>query len=180
VTGPDPAPAASPPPVARPRRRRGLWIALVASLAVNVFLVGWVASSWVHGPRFGPGARWGAPPPSTMAFQHRRAARALSGDQRDAANRIWRENFAELRNRAHALRDAHVELRNAYAADQADAKSLADAVAKFKASADGLFDHINATLQKIATALPADARKAYFSAGFARRERRGERPPRNQ
>jgi hypothetical protein len=45
MSGPIEPVAAPPPPT--PRRRRGLWIALIASLAVNVFLVGWVASSWV-------------------------------------------------------------------------------------------------------------------------------------
>lgn len=165
--------AASPAPP--PRRRRGLWIALIASLAVNVFLVGWVASSWVYGPRFGPGAQWAPPPGTGMAFQHRRALRALSNDHRQTADRIWRENFAETRDRVRALRQAHVDLRTAYVADQADAKSLADAVAAFKAKADGALDHVNATLIKIATALPAEARKAYFNAGFPRRDR--ERRP---
>jgi len=156
-------------PAAPPRRRRGLWIALIASLTVNVFVVGWVASSWVYGPRFGP-MRW-APPPAAMAFQHRRALHALSGSERQTADRIWRENFPEMRERVRALRQAQVDLRTAYVADQADAKSLADAVAAFKAKADGVLDHVNATLIKIATALPAEVRKAYFSAGFPRRDR---------
>jgi uncharacterized membrane protein len=167
-------PAALPPP----RRRRGLWIALIASLAVNVFLVGWVASSWVYGPRFAPGVRATTATGSPFSFHHRRALRTLSGTEREIAERVWRENFPELRERARALRQAHLDMRAAFAADQADAKSLGDAVAAFKEKANAMFDHANATLLNIATALPADARKAYFSAGFPRprgRERRSER-----
>ena len=177
---PPPGPPPAGAPAAPPGWRRALWIALIASLAVNVFLVGWVAASWVHGPRFGPWARSGGPPPSTMAFHHQRAVRALNAGQRDAVDRIWRENVAELRARAKALRDAHFDLRKAYAADRADAKSLAEATAQFKAKTDSLLDHVSATLAKIATALPAEARKAYFNAGFARRERRRERQERQE
>jgi uncharacterized membrane protein len=166
------APAAPAPP-ARPKRRRGLWIALLASLAVNLFLVGWVASSWVYGPRMGLFARGIAPPTVGMAFLHRRALHALSGDERQTADRLWREGFADTRERLRALRQAHLELRSAYVADQADAKQLADAVAKFKTRADAVFEAVNATLIKIATALPAESRKAYFNAGFPRRRERG-------
>jgi uncharacterized membrane protein len=174
MSGPIEPVAAPPPPT--PRRRRGLWIALIASLAVNVFLVGWVASSWVYGPRFLPGPRMSATTGSPFSFQHRRASRALSGDERALVNRLWRENYAELRTRAQALRDAHIAMRTAFTADEADAKSLADAVTAFREKANAMFDHANATLLKIAAALPGDSRKVYFNAGFPRpRERRAPR-----
>lgn len=178
MSGPiEPSAPATPAP---PRRRRGLWIALIASLAVNVFLVGWVASSWVYGPRFVPGMRAAMTTTSPFSFQHRRALRALSGSERETAERVWRENFAEIRERARALRQAHMDMRTAFAADQADAKSLGDAVAAFREKANAMFDQANATLLKIAAALPPEARKKYFSAGFPRprgrdRERRSER-----
>ncbi len=167
-------------PVAAPPRRRGLWIALIASLAVNVFLVGWVASSWVYGPRFLPGPRMAASAGSPFSFQHRRAMRALPGSEREVANRVWREHFAELRERAQALRDAHMAMRAAFAADQADAKSLGDAVAAFREKANAMFDQVNATLIKIATALPAEQRKAYFNAGFPRPRYRHREPRRER
>jgi len=167
------------PPAPPPRRRRGLWVALIVSLAVNVFLVGWVASSWVYGPRFVPGVRAAAATGSPFSFQHRRALRALSGTERETVERLWRENVPELRERARALREAHMSMRAAFAADQTDAKALDDAVAAFKEKANAMFDHANATLLKIAAALPAESRKAYFNAGFPRprvrdRERRPE------
>lgn len=168
--------AATPPP----RRRRGLWIALIASLAVNVFVVGWVASSWVYGSRFLPHPRAAASAGSPFSFQHRRALRALSGDQRETANKVWRENFAELRTRALALRQAHIDMRTAFGADQADAKTLGDAVAAFREKANALFDHANATLLKIAAALPAEQRKAYFNAGFPRPRNRHREPRRER
>jgi uncharacterized membrane protein len=176
MTEPAATPATPAPPA---RRRRGLWIALIASLAVNVFVVGWVASSWVYGPRFVPGARLAPPGGSGIAFQHRRALRALSGNDRQAAERLWRESFPELRDKLRALRQAHLDLRGAFAAERADAKSLGDAVAALKTSANGVFDHANATLLKIATTLSPEARKAYFSAGFPRpRDRDRPRPER--
>ncbi len=175
MSGPVEPVAAPPPP--RPRRR-GLWIALIASLAVNVFLVGWLGSSWVYGPRFMPGSRAAAPAASPFAFQHRRAIRELSGSERETVNREWRENLAELRARAQALREAHIAMRAAFAGDQSDPKALADAVTAVREKANAMFDQVNATLLKIAAALPAESRKAYFNAGFPRpRERNRERPP---
>ena len=168
--------AATPPP--SPRRRRGLWVALILSLGVNLFLVGWVASAWVYGPLHGPGARTaagvGAP------FQHRAALRTLGGENRQTVQRIWRESALEFRARVDALRQAHAGMRTAFASDQADAKAMGDAVANLKERANGMFDHVNATLLKIAAALPPEARKSYFNAGFTRpRERdRGRDPDR--
>ena len=176
MSGPVEPVAAAPPP----RRRRGLWIALIASLAVNVFLVGWVASSWVYGPRFVPGMHATRATGGPFSFQHRRASRALSGDERQTVNRVWRENFAELRTRAQSLRDAHIAMRTAFTADQSDAKALTDAVAAFREKANAMFDHANATLLKIAAALPAESRKAYFSAGFPRPRVRRVREPRRE
>jgi uncharacterized membrane protein len=163
----------TPPPAASPAsRRRGLWIALIASLAVNVFVLGWVASSYVYGPHFGSIARPGPAAAPGGSFQHRRALRALSGSERETAERLWRENFPELRERLRALRQAHIEMRTAFAADQADPKTLGDTVAALKDKANAVFDQANATLLKIAAALPASARKSYFNAGFPRpRER---------
>lgn len=179
MSGPvEPAPAAAPaaPTPSTPRRRRGLWIALVASLAVNVFVVGWVASSWVYGPRFTPGSRFAPSAAPGLAFQHRRALHVLSGSERDTAERLWRESLPELRERARAMRQAHIGLRTAFSADQADPKALGDAVAALKEKANAAFDHANATLLKIATMLPAEARKAYFSAGFPRPRERDRTP----
>jgi uncharacterized membrane protein len=176
MSGPAEAPSAPPPP-----RRRGLWIALIASLAVNVFVVGWVASSYVYGPRFVPGIRPGPTSATGMAFQHRRAIRAISGADRETANRLWRESFPALRVKLQALRQAHLDLRAAFGADQADAKSLGDAVATLKEKANAVFDQANATLIKLGTTLSPEARKAYFNAGFPRpRERNRERPEREK
>ena len=139
----------------------------------------WVASSWVYGPRFAPGAR--AATQTGMAFQHRRALRALSDSERQAADRIWREDFAELRNKLRALREAHMNLRGAFAADAADAKSIGAAITAVKERANTVFDQLNGTLAKIAAALPPESRKAYFTAGFPRaRERRSSEERRDR
>jgi len=165
-----------PPPPRAPGRRRGLWIALIASLAVNLFLVGWAASSWVYGPRHGAAARQAAG--QGMPFQHRNAVRAIGGENRQTVQRIWRESLPEFRTRAESLRQAHAAMRTAFGADQADAKTMTEAVAVLKDKANAMFDHVNATLLKIAAVLPSDARKAYFNAGFARgRERRERNTP---
>jgi uncharacterized membrane protein len=119
-----------------------------------------------------------------MAFQHRRAVRALSASDRETANRLWRESFPALREKLQALRQAHLDLRTAFSADQADAKSLGDAVAALREKANAVFDQANATLVKIGTTLSPEARKAYFGAGFPRprernRERNRDRPARD-
>ena len=71
------------------------------------------------------------------------------------------------------MREAHIALRGAFAAETTDAKTIGDAVTAVKERANVVFDHVNATLIKIATTLPPEARKAYFTMGFPRvRERR--------
>ncbi|MCW5773698.1 MAG: periplasmic heavy metal sensor [Rhodospirillaceae bacterium] len=171
----------SPPAVApRPPRHRRLWWALVASLTVNIFLVGWVASTWVYGPRFGPGIGPRPSPSAGMPFRHHRAMHAVSGADREAAERIWRENLPELRKRLRALRAAHEDLRRTFVADAADEKAMTSAVAALKDKANGVFDLANSALLKIAATLPPAARKAYFEAGFRRprfRDRDDDRPP---
>ncbi len=159
---------ASPTPDgSRPRRRRGLWIALFTSLAVNLFLAGWIATSWIG--NWAPGGRVSA---SRAEFYYRPALRALPESQRRAVQNIWDERAQERRARAREFREARVELRRVLTADQMDTKALEAAVVNLRARADAVHDHIGATLVRVATTLPPEARKAYFNAGLSRASRR--------
>src|SRR5688572_7224124 len=89
-----------------PKRRRGLWIALFASLALNVFLVGWVSATWISDATPNPRR-----PASARADFHPRAARqAISEDQRRIVDRIWQERGRETRASVTDLRAAKSEL----------------------------------------------------------------------
>lgn len=156
------APVSAPPaaPPVRKGRRRVLWAALFASLAVNLFFVGWVASATWFGHR--PGGPGGAP------FQIRHARMALPDDQRPAVDAIWREGMAGMRERLESLRAARAEFRRLMTADTLDPKAAEAAVADLRAKGDAVFEHVHGTLLRIASALPPALRRTYFEAGLSR------------
>jgi uncharacterized membrane protein len=167
----DAAPLPAAPNVAARKPARWLWIGFFVSVALNLFLVGWVAASWVGGigPRpAGPGAL-GA------GFNHFVARQALGDEHRRAADQIWRERFADMRQRAVAVREARNELARLLTADTADAAAIEAASRAVRARSDALIEHLAATLARIGATLPAEARKAYMQAGFNPRGRDGER-----
>ncbi len=159
----------------QPRRRRGLWIALFASLAVNVVIVGWIATSWLGG--WAPGGRMSG---TRTEFYFRPALRALPEQQRGVVQKIWDERRDERRARARELREARAEFRRVLTADQTDSAAIEAAVANLRARADAVHDHISATLTRVAATLPPEARKAYFNAGLTRASRRRSDEPRPQ
>lgn len=174
-------PETAPPAAAPDRAKRWILIGLFASLAVNIFLVGWLAASAFRpgSAADGPppeGPRAGAPPPPT-AFRFMPARRELTAEQRQAVDRLWREQRAEMRQRGEALRAARQTLQRALTADQLDDKALDAAIAELRQRSDAVLGHITAQLAATARLLPADARKKFFAVGFARPEGPPRRPP---
>ena len=77
----------------KPRRRRWLLGGLVASLAVNMFLIGWMVGA---APRGGPFAIWSWGAGSTAATPRwLRAGLGSEGMDRFAVN--WRRHRAEMK-----------------------------------------------------------------------------------
>ncbi len=161
---PSPGHAAAAP--AKPRR--WLLIGLFASLAVNLFLVGWLAASWAGGIGPRPGAMG-------QGFNHFAARQTLSDEHRRIADQIWRERFGEMRQRIMALREARNDFGRAITAEAGDAAAIEAASRLVRSRSDALIEHLTGSLARIGAALPAEARKTYMQAGFAPRGRDGER-----
>jgi uncharacterized membrane protein len=148
--------------------RRPLWVALFASLAVNVFLIAWVGMTWVS--ESAPNPRRS----STMRsdFRPYTARRALAEEQRATVDRIWRERRPQTRAAVSSLRDARLGFSSALTADQLDRTALDAAVATLRQRSDAALETMTGTLMAIAAELPPEVRKAYFAAGFTRPGRR--------
>lgn len=105
--------------------RRGLLIALIVSLAVNLFAIGAVVGAIVLGPRLhGPGVRPGGPPfwsaaaelPPERRAAYRQALMGEAGEVRDAmraARQARREAWLSLGDPAFSPGDATARLERA-------------------------------------------------------------------
>jgi uncharacterized membrane protein len=160
-------------------RRRGVLIALIASLAINVFLAGWIAASFVQGRPAGPRAMPAGP---GAPFNLMRARLALEPAARAKVDAVWRDVRPEMRARAQAARAARQELQRQFAAEPLDPAKLDAAIAEVRRAGDQLSAVLLATMGKTARALSAAERKTFFDAGTTRPpagERRGPPPDRN-
>lgn len=133
LTGPSPAPLPLPPQPAR----RGTWfnVLLVASLALNLFILGAIAAD-----RFGTGVREPAFGPQLTQLMPRKFLRSLDGDRR-------RDIVGLVRNHRLAIRDGRAELKakalaiaDALAADPYDPAALTTAVEDFGRTSNKMVD----------------------------------------
>ena len=148
---------------------RRLAIALVASLAINLFLGGMATSRWLfHGP---PGAH-GVGPDGIGHFNRRAAHEALDPDVRSLVEAVWRERIDDIRPRIRAARKARHEVMRALIAEPIDAAALEAAYAALRARTDEAQTAVHGALAQVAQMLPPDQRKRFFEAGLKRRDRK--------
>lgn len=170
-----PMPTASPPDETSSRQRRRLKIALLASLAINLLIVGAVAAALV-GARHGVGPLGGPliGSPNLLGF-----LRTLPHDRRDD---IWRATTAERSSLSPARKDmrkARDDMHRALTTEPFDKdrftaalKTYDDTEAHMRQSARGL-------VSAVADHLTAEERRAYvqWQALSRRGPRRGGPPP---
>lgn len=150
--------------------RRWLVIGLFASLAVNIFLVGWLAASAFRpAPAPDPRPTAGGPPPP-QPFRFLAARRELAPEQRQAVDKIWRDQRPALREKGEALRASRQALLAALTADALDERALEAAIRDLRARSDEVLELIHRQIVETARILPTDARKKFFAVGFARPE----------
>ena len=152
---------------------RRLAIALVASLALNLFLGGMATSRWLFHP----------PPPAHFAgpgdfghFNRRAALRALSGESRDRVEALWRQHVDDIRPRIRAVREARREVARQLLAEPIDDTALERAYARLREHADAAQAAVHAMLGEVARALSPDERKRFFEAALKRRDRKRDVP----
>jgi uncharacterized membrane protein len=133
---------------------RGLGIALIVSLAVNLFLAGViVAAVALHGR--GPFGERHYPPRWT-------AERSLHGESREKVVAIWRDARPTLRERIRAVRRARREIREQLSAPTLDRAALDAAFSVFRKRSDEAHAAMQDVFSKIAGTLDAEERRAYF------------------
>lgn len=133
---------------------RGLGIALIASLAVNLFLAGVIVAGLVMHGR-GPFAERHYPPRWT-------AERALEGESREKVRAIWREARPTLRERIRAVRRARRDIHERLTAPTLDKAALDAAFATFRKRSDEAHAAMQEVFSKIAGTLGAEERQSYF------------------
>ncbi len=149
---------------------RRLAIALVASLAINLFLGGMAISRWVfHEP---PGAHDAASPDGIGHFNRRAAHEALDAGARKRVEAIWRDRFDDIRPRIRAARKARHDVMRQLMAEPIDATALEAAYAALRVSTDEAQTAVHGVLAEVAQMLPPDQRRRFFRAGLKRRDRK--------
>ncbi len=144
---------------------RRLAIALVASLAINLFLGGMATSRWLfHAP---PGAH-DAGPDGIGHFNRRAAHKALDPDTRRRVEAIWRDRIDDIRPRIRAARKARRDVMRELIAEPIDATALEAAYARLRARTDEAQSAVHGVLAEVAQMLPPDQRRRFFEAGLRR------------
>lgn len=147
---------------------RVLGIALIISLAINLFVVGIFAVGYFfHGPRHNSYS--GGP------FPHWSARRSLDRDGRKKVDAIWREAHPALRERIRAMRKARRAVRRQLRADALDRKALDASYIELRDRSVAARRALKDVLTKIAVTLNAEQRQDYFKRRFRHRYRRRPR-----
>ena len=149
----------------KPRRRRWLLGGPVASLAVNMFLIGWMVGA---APRGGPFAIWSWGAGSTAATPRwLRAGLGSEGMDRFAVN--WRRHRAEMKPLVAEIKSLRGELRAALGAEPFDRARYTAALATLRAHHDALQARIHEVMADTVADLSPDQRRQLMAAVGGRR-----------
>ena len=151
-----------------------LAIALVASLALNLFLGGVWTAQWL-GHRFEMHQRGGPP------HHLRRGMDALGDEARQTVRQVFDRHAPALRQSFRAHRDARQAIRAVFEEDDFDRARAETALASLGAQRAAMRDRSNALMLEIAESLPPEDRRVFFRhvrpPDLMRRLRRHEGPP---
>lgn len=144
-------------------------IALIVSVALNLFLGGILAGGWVLHDE----------PERVRGFAvagMRFSRQDLAPESRTLVRRLWEESREEIRPRFRDVRDARREVREIATAETVDRAALEAALASLRERSIALQAATQELMVTIAERLPAAERKKLFSG----RPRRGDRDRRDR
>jgi uncharacterized membrane protein len=141
MTGPDPV-----------RRRRIASIALVASLALNGFLAGALATGALRGPHHRDGG------PKVFAFELRRLAEQLPKEDIDRIAERLRPLEPEMRAQLDVLRAKRQEVNHLAAAPEPDRAAIDVALAEVRREAEAMRAEVHRATFDALLALPPETR----------------------
>jgi uncharacterized membrane protein len=147
-----------------PPRRRWLLIALIASLAVNLFLGSWMLGRWFAGPhmhrhaamtgeRGGPGAE--APGRSMM----QRMAASVPAENRPAFEAVMAKHRERIAEAAAQAREARGQIREVIVREPFDRAALDKAFETLRTRNETLQSATQQAIAEAAAALPPEARR---------------------
>lgn len=153
------------------RLQRILAIALAVSVALNLFAVGvFVSRHLFESPHFKSG--WAA---------KREAVQVLAEPERQRVEAIWERDRGALEEEFRALRDVRGSFRELLTAESFDPAAAQAALEELYLRKDAARAAIETKILEIATGLPDDQRRAYFTAFFEHeRQRDAERERRER
>ncbi len=139
-----------------PPRKRNNW--LIASVALNLFLLGGIAGALLLGPPRGPfmerdGLKVGFGP-----------AKMLSPAGRERLHQLHRDDRDLLRPQLDALRSARAAIETAFATEPFDRPAFDLAQKQMEAAEQGLSIAMGERVVRLAETLSADDRKAFAKA----------------
>lgn len=153
------------------RSQKLLAVALTVSVALNLFAGGAFLSRHFFGP---PHHDWAS---------KREAAEVLPEAERERIHEIWERGRDNRHDDFKAMRDARQRYREVLTAERFDPAAAEAALAALYARRDAAREAIEQKILEIATSLPPEQRRAYFTAFFAdevRRDREWERRARER
>lgn len=136
-----------------PPRKRNNW--LIASVALNLFLLGGIAGAVLLGPPRGPFGERGFPPEGFGP------ARMLSPAGREQLHKLHQEDRETLRPQLEALRSARKAIEAAFATEPFDRAAFNVAQQQMEAAERSLTVAMGERVVRLAETLSADDRKAF-------------------
>jgi Spy/CpxP family protein refolding chaperone len=152
-----------------PFSRRFLGIALGASLAVNLFLAGFIVASVIN-----RGWHHHGPPHGRLAL--RAAFHDLDPATRTTVEAIWRGRLPEIRSKLEAIRTARREFRAALHRDDIDPAAVQAAFQRVHDARGAAQQVIHQTIRAIGEKLTPAQRRKFYRTVFERRRWRRDRP----
>lgn len=157
---------------------RRIAIALAASIGLNLFLGGMIASAWIakrtHEPRDARIAGVAGP------FDLRRGVAELDPSSRDIVREVRRRHGESLRQAGRQMREDRRAVRQALMAEEIDRAELDAALAGMRRSMDAAQVEMHGALADIAMALGPEERRRFLRAALNRRHGGEARPERRQ
>ncbi|WP_022977558.1 periplasmic heavy metal sensor [Nevskia ramosa] len=139
-----------------PPRKRNNW--LIASVALNLFLLGGIAGAVLLGPPRGPFGERGFPPEGFGP------ARMLSPAGREQLHKLHQEDRETLRPQLEALHSARMAMTSAFGSEPFDRAAFDVAQKQMETAEQGLATAMGQRVIRLAETLSADDRKAFAKA----------------